>query len=223
MENQEAITSLEYNTQRPQLKIPEYGRNIQKMIGYALKVKDKEERNTVAKAIVNVMGQVNPSLKEIEDLTHKLWTHLFLISDFELEVDSPYEKPSPDTFTEKPEILDYPKNNIRYSHYGIAIQNMIKVISEFDEGEEKDHLVRLMVNLMKRMYLTWNRDSVDDDLILKQLDELSKGKLKLSENLNITSTSEILRASGVTNQRKNINQKNKNKNKNFNPKNKKRF
>ncbi|MFP5471583.1 MAG: DUF4290 domain-containing protein [Bacteroidia bacterium] len=217
MKNEDIAEGLEYNTQRPQLKIPEYGRNIQKMIGYALKVKDKDERNTVAKAIVNVMGQVNPSLKEIEDLTHKLWTHLFLISDFELDVDSPYEKPSPEIFLEKPEILDYPKNKIRYGHYGVAIQNMIKVISEFKEGEEKEHLVRLMVNLMKRMYLTWNRDSVDDELILNQLDELSGGKLKLSEHLNITSTSEILRANI------NTNTVIKKKNKNFKHKNKKRF
>jgi hypothetical protein len=222
MELIENMEGLEYNTQRAKLRIPAYGRNIQKMIGYALTVTDNEERNKVAKAIVNVMGQVNPYLKEMEDLNHKLWTHLFLISDFELDVDSPYPKPLASTFKEKPQILDYPKNSIRYSHYGIAIQNMISVISEFNEGEEKDHLVRLMVNLMKRMYLTWNRDSVDDDLILKQLDELSKGKLKLSENLNITSTSEILKAAGVTNNNPKQQFK-KHKNKNFNPKNKKRF
>jgi len=222
MELIENMQGLEYNTQRAKLRIPAYGRNIQKMIGYALTVTDNEERNKVAKAIVNVMGQVNPYLKEMEDLNHKLWTHLFLISDFELDVDSPYPKPLASTFKEKPQILDYPKNNIRYSHYGIAIQNMIAVISEFKEGDEKDHLVRLLVNLMKRMYLTWNRDSVDDDLILKQLDELSKGKLKLSENLNITSTSEILKAAGVTNNNPKQQFK-KHKNKNFNPKNKKRF
>jgi hypothetical protein len=222
MELIENMQGLEYNTQRAKLRIPAYGRNIQKMIGYALTVTDNEERNKVAKAIVNVMGQVNPYLKEMEDLNHKLWTHLFLISDFELDVDSPYPKPLASTFKEKPQILDYPKNNIRYSHYGIAIQNMISVISEFKEGDEKDHLVRLLVNLMKRMYLTWNRDSVDDDLILKQLDELSKGKLKLSENLNITSTSEILKAAGVTNNNPKQQFK-KHKNKNFNPKNKKRF
>lgn len=218
MENEEISTGLEYNTQRPKLKIPEYGRNIQKMIGYALTVSNNDERNTIAKAIVNVMGQVNPSLKEIEDLNHKLWSHLFLISDFELDVDSPYEKPAPESFTEKPEILDYPKNKIRYGHYGIAIQNMISVISDFPEGEEKEHLVRLMVNLMKRMYLTWNRDSVDDELILNQLDELSKGKLKMSEHLNITSTSDILRSNGNNNN--NVKRK---KHKNFKQKNKKRF
>lgn len=197
-----STTGLEYNTQRPDLRIPSYGRNIQKMIKYALAINDKKERNKIAEAIVSVMGQVNPELKEIEDLNHKLWTHLFVISDFELEVDSPYPMPEKEKLMGKPDSLDYPHNNIRYGHYGICIQNMLKVIGEFDEGAEKRHLTELMANLMKRTYLTWNRPSVDDDLIIKQMKELSNGKVNVSEDTDIDGTSEILKELGFVNKQK---------------------
>lgn len=219
-EDSESITGLEYNTQRPHLRIPGYGRNIQKMINHAIAISDKDERNKIAGAIVSVMGQVNPQLKEIEDLNHKLWTHLFLISDFELDVDSPYPKPAPDTFTSKPDVLDYPQDKIRYGHYGLAIQNMLKVIGDFEESDKKDYLSGLMVNLMKRMYLTWNRNSVEDELIINQLTELSGGKVNLKEETQIDSTSDLLKSIGNTNNYKkksqHKNQKNNNnKNRNY--------
>lgn len=221
-EDSESITGLEYNTQRPHLRVPGYGRNIQKMINHAISIDNNEDRNKIAGAIVSVMGQVNPQLKEIEDLNHKLWTHLFLISDFELDVDSPYPKPSPETFTNRPDILDYPQDKIRYGHYGLAIQNMLKVIGDLEEGDKKDHLSGLMVNLMKRMYLTWNRSSVDDDLIIKQLTELSGGKINIKEEIQIDSTSELLKTIGTTTssfkkkpQHKNQKNNNNNKNRNY--------
>ena len=226
MENTENITGLEYNTQRPHLRVPGYGRNIQKMINHALAIKDIEERNKIAHAIVSVMGQVNPQLKEIEDLNHKLWTHLFLISDFELEVDSPYPKPSASTFTDKPEVIGYPDNKIRYNHYGIAVQEMLKVIGEFEEGDKKDYLAGLMVNLMKRSYLTWNRESVENELITNQLTELSGGTIKLPENFEIDSTNELLKARPSVNlnpKQKNNKNKNQGRNKNQNRNHKKRY
>lgn len=220
-EESESITGLEYNTQRPHLRVPGYGRNIQKMINHAISIESSEDRNKIAGAIVSVMGQVNPQLKEIEDLNHKLWSHLFLISEFNLDVDSPYPKPAPESFTSKPDVLDYPQDKIRYGHYGLAIQNMLKIIGEFEEGDKKDHLSGLMVNLMKRMYLTWNRSSVDNDLIIKQLTELSGGKINLNEEeIQIDSTTELLKTIETTNSYKkkpqHKNQKNNNnKNRNY--------
>lgn len=170
---------MQYNTSQPRLIIPEYGRNIQKMIDFAVSVKNREERNKVAKSIIDVMGQLNPHLRDVTDFKHKLWDHLFIISDFKLDVDSPYPKPTPETFISKPDTVKYPSKNMRYGHYGNTVERLIAKAVEYKEGDEKKALVQSIANLMKRSYLTWNRDSVTDDVILKQLEELSKGKLKL--------------------------------------------
>ncbi|MCE3280195.1 MAG: hypothetical protein K0S44_2386 [Bacteroidetes bacterium] len=169
---------MEYNTSLPQLIIPEYGRNIQKMLDFAITVTDREERNKVARAIIDVMGQLNPHLRDVTDFKHKLWDHLFIISDFKLDVDSPYPKPTRETFQTKPELLKYPHKDIRYKHYGKTVEQIIAKAKEYPDGEEKNELVSQIANLMKRSYLNWNRDSVNDEVIIKQLDELSKGQLK---------------------------------------------
>ena len=179
---------MEYNTDQPKMIIPEYGRNIQKMIDFAITVKDREERNRVARAIIDVMGQLNPHLRDVTDFKHKLWDHIFIISEFKLDVDSPYPKPTPETFQTKPERVSYPSNDIRYKHYGKNVENIIAEAKKYDDGPEKDALVEQIANLMKRSYLTWNRDSVNDEVILKQLDELSKGKLKMADVTALRST-----------------------------------
>ena len=184
---------MEYNTARPTLRIPEYGRNIQKMVDFAVTVEDREERNKVAKAIINVMGQLNPHLRDVEEFSHKLWAHLFIMSDFKLEVDSPYPIPTKESFLEKPEPLPYPHNKIRFGHYGNTIQLFIDAASEYDEGDEKDALILVIANLMKRSYLTYNRDAVEDEVIAEQLKILSKGKLILKDPSKLTSTQEILK------------------------------
>lgn len=179
---------MEYNTSLPRMIIPEYGRNIQKMIDFAKTVEDRVERNRVAQAIIDVMGQLNPHLRDVTDFKHKLWDHLFIISEFQLDVDSPYPKPTPETFQTKPELLKYPSNDIRYRHYGKIVENLIAKAKAFPEGEERNELVNQIANLMKRSYLNWNRDSVTDDVILNQLDELSKGALKLADVNSLRST-----------------------------------
>lgn len=179
---------MDYNTSLPRLIIPEYGRNIQRMIEFAITVKDRKERNQVAQAIINVMGQLNPHLRDVTDFKHKLWDHLFIISDFKLDVDSPYPMPTPETFKTKPELLKYPSNDIRYKHYGKTVEKLIEKAKEYKEGQEKDVLVAQIANLMKRSYLTWNRDTVGDEVILNQLEELSKGKLKLADISMLRST-----------------------------------
>lgn len=191
---------MEYNTSQPKLIIPEYGRNIQKMIDYAITVADREERNKVARAIIDVMGQLNPHLRDVTDFKHKLWDHLFIISDFQLDVDSPYPKPTRETFQTKPELLKYPHKDIRYKHYGKTIELIIEKAKEYPDGDEKNELVSQIANLMKRSYLNWNRDSVNDEVILKQLEELSKGKLKLADPSALKSTQTFVPRNPVASQ-----------------------
>ena len=182
---------LEYNSQRNYLSIPEYGRHIQKMVAYCTELADKDERNKVAHAIVDVMGALFPYLRDVEDYKHKLWDHLFIMSDFKLEVDSPYPKPSPDQCIEKPNKVPYPKGNIKYGHYGKIVQDLIKKAGSMEPGEERQALILVTVNLMKRCYITWNRDTVEDEVILKHLSEISDGKLSLKDPSLIVSLSDL--------------------------------
>jgi len=188
---------MEYNTSLPKMIIPEYGRNIQKMIAFAITVEDREERNKVARAIIMVMGQLNPHLRDVTDFKHKLWDHLFIISQFKLDVDSPYPMPTKETFISKPDRVAYPSNDIRYKHYGKIIEQLIEKAKTFEEGEMKTALVETIANLMKRSYLNWNRDAVADEVIFQHLKELSKGALTVSETLRLSQTSDILARSTI--------------------------
>jgi hypothetical protein len=195
---QETPHHLEYNTERPNLIIPEYGRNIKKMIDHAISVDDRELRNKIAQSIITVMGQLNPHLRDITDFTHKLWDHLFIISDFKLDVDSPYPKPTKETFSGKPERINYPKKDIKYLHYGKNIEIMIEKVVSMEEGQEKNAFTEAIANTMKRFYIQWNQESVNDEVILGHLRMLSKGKLNL-ENIKLTSFSELsVRPMGTT-------------------------
>ena len=187
------MIDLEYNSTRPDLSLPEYGRNVQRMINFCMTVEDKEERNKVAQAIIKVMGQLNPHLRDVDDYTHKLWDHLYIMSDFKLDVESPYPIPIRETFEEKPKQIPYPSGRPKYGHYGKAVQGLIQKATEIEDPEEKKYLVNLIANLMKRFYLTWNRDSVNDEVILGHITELSDGKLTVSlDDVSLMSTSEIL-------------------------------
>ncbi len=177
---------MEYNTERNRLVISEYGRNIQRMIEHAMTIENREERNKAAKAIIGVMGQLNPHLRDINDFTHKLWDHLFIISDFQLDVDSPYPIPTRQTFEEKPKNLSYPSSNIRFRHYGRIMDAMIKKAIDWPEGQEKDALIEMILNQLKKSYIAWNRDSVNDDVIFDHLEKMSDGKLKIDRNMKLT-------------------------------------
>ena len=185
---------MEYNSQRSKLVISEYGRHIQKMIEHAAGLKDKEERNNAAKVIMRVMGQLNPHLRDINDFKHKLWDHLFIISDFKLDVDSIYPKPTPQSLSITPERVPYPAKKIRYKHYGKTIEMMIEKAGTFKDGPEKDALIKSLANHLKKSYLTWSKDSVDDEKIFKDLEELSNGKLKPDKDLKLHNTNDILAA-----------------------------
>jgi hypothetical protein len=177
---------LEYNTDREHLIIPEYGRHIQKLINHCKLLETKEERNTMALAIIDVMGNLQPHLRDVPDFKHKLWDQMFIMSNFELDVDSPYEKLTKEVLLEKPDRLEYPKSASKYRFYGNNIQTMIDVAVSWEEGELKDLLILTIANHMKKCYLTWNKDTVDDKVIIDHLNELSKGKLSLDESTNLT-------------------------------------
>ena len=183
---------MEYNTARNKLVISEYGRNIQKMIEYATTIEDREQRNKSANLIVNIMAQMNPRIRESGDYKHKLWDHMFIISDLKLDVDSPYPKPSKNILYSKPEKIPYQDNNIRFRHYGKNIEKIINKAIKYEDGPEKDALIKTIANHLKKSYLNWNRDSVNDELILDHLASLSKDNLKLNKEVRLNNTSEIL-------------------------------
>ena len=154
---------MEYNTQREKLKITDYGRNVYKMIEYAKTIEDREERTQMANIIVDTMAMVDPKI----------------MADFDLDVDCPYTITREETEAMKPHVLQYSDNKIHYRHYGRALEDMIVAVAEMPESEEKSILAQQIAHTMKRQYLQWNRDSVDDDLIREQLDEISGGRIKL--------------------------------------------
>ncbi len=173
------IDHIEYNSERPKLIIPEYGRHIQKMVDQAIAKETKEERNKIASSIIAVMGNLNPHLRDVTDFQHKLWDQLFIISDFKLDVDSPYPIPKREELQEYPQSLEYPQNFPKYRFYGNNIKRMIDVAIGWEDGEKKEALVFTIANHMKKCFLNWNKDTVEDDVIFKHLFELSEGKLNL--------------------------------------------
>ena len=179
--------NLEYNSDRPKLIIPEYGRHIQKLIDHCISLETKEERNKMAKAIVDVMGNLQPHLRDVPDFKHKLWDQLFIMADFKLDVDSPYEKPEKEVLQAAPEPLEYPKSATKYRFYGNNIQTMIDTALTWEEGEPREALYFTIANHMKKCYLNWNKDTVDDAVIFKHLVELSNGKIDLTSSEEVLS------------------------------------
>jgi len=170
---------MDYNSQRKKLPLPEYGRNIQNMVDYLFTIEDKEKRNKSAQTVIDVMGNLYPYLRDVAEFKHKLWDHLAIMAEFKLDIDYPYNPPTPDILTEKPNVVPYSQNNIRYKHYGFIMESLIKKAAEF-EGEEKEIMIELLANHMKKSYLAWNKDAVDDEKIFQDLKELSRGKLNIS-------------------------------------------
>lgn len=190
----DVVFNLEYNAERPHLIIPEYGRHLQKLINQATEIADREERNKAAKYIIQVMGNLNPHLRDVLDFQHKLWDQIFIMSDFKLDVDSPYPIPTRDVIHLKPERLAYPQKNPKYRFYGNNIKYMIEVANSWEEGEMKGALVKVIANHMKKSYLSWNKDTVTDMVIFEHLYELSGGKLNLLQsNEELLTTNDLIR------------------------------
>ena len=182
---------MEYNVEREHLIIPEYGRHVQKMIAHATKLTDKTEQQKCVNAIIAFMGQRNPHLRDIKDFTHKLWDHLFIMSNFEIDVESPYPKPEKEKLEEKPEKMDYPKQKIRFPFYGMNIEKMIAYAVQMEEGELKETMAGMIANHMKKDYINWNKAFVDDDTILKHLNQLSEGKVKTHADFKLIDDKDI--------------------------------
>lgn len=182
----------DYNTSRGKLILPEYGRNIQRLVEFIKTVEDREERNRVARAVISIMGNMNPHLRDISDFKHKLWDHLFIMADFDLDIDSPYEKPTIITMSQRPENVPYGTHNIHYKHYGWVIEQLIQAAIDYPEGEEKEHLIRTIANQMKKSYLTWNREVVSDEIIFEDLEQLSGGKISVKDGVKLHDSREIL-------------------------------
>lgn len=202
---------MEYNIHRKKLEIPEYGRNVQKMIDYALTIEDREKRTAFAKIIINTMSQINTSCKEVADYKHKLWDHLHIMAEYKLDVDSPYPKPNEEDQIIKPERLKYKNSKIRFRPYGKNIENMIDKVIEMPDGEEKQALIEMIAQQLKKSYLQWNINSCDDEMILQHFEDLSHGKLKLQEDFKLHSTRKIL-SNNSNNKKKKNNQKQKQNN-----------
>jgi len=224
---------MEYNTQRAKMLLPEYGRNVQEMIAHAMEIAEKDERNKAARAIIEVMGQLNPHLRDVDDFRHKLWTHLFVMSDFKLDVDSPYEIPKAETLYSKPDRMIYPKGKIKYGHYGKYTQNILADAHLVTDKEEKDYLKITMANFMKKQYLAYNNDAVENHVIVNQLKDLSQGELVVENPDELMNTNLILKSFGIQPNKRpakkggknnnNNNSNNNNNNNNFNKnKNRKR-
>ena len=184
---------MEYNTSKKQLILPEYGRNIQKLVEYCRTIKDKEERNKMARSIIEIMGNMYPHFRDIADFKHKLWDHLQIMSEYELDIDSPYEAPPKETLRSDPDPVPYNNKEIKYKHYGKIIEQLIEKAAEYEEGEEKNALLETIANHMKKNYLTWNKDTVSDEQIFHDIEELSDGKIRVDrENVKLTDAKDIL-------------------------------
>jgi len=170
---------MEYNTTRKKLFISEYGRNLQNLVEEVCRIEDRDQRTRAARSLVNVMAQLNPAQRDYADFRRKLWDHLYIMSDFKLDVDGPYDPPAPNTVHPTPQRLSYSDNRMRFSHYGRIIEKMIDVVSEYPDNEEKAVLAPMIANYLKKSYLTWNLDSVTDDVIYNQLNIMSKGRISI--------------------------------------------
>lgn len=205
---------MEYNTSRGKMLLPEYGRNVQNMIMHAHKIENREERNRAAQAIITVMGQLNPHLRDVDDYRHKLWTHLFIMSDFQLDVDSPYEKPEREALAERPEIMSYPKGKIRFGHYGQYTQKILEMSKGIKDVGERTYMTNAMGNFMKKQYLLHNNNAVENQVIADQLNELSQGDLTIEKPEELIGTNQVLKALGIQNTQRNQKNQRNNNNKN---------
>lgn len=199
---------MKYNTEGKKLVMPEYGRNIQNMVDYCVAIEDKEERTRCANTIINIMGNMFPHLRDVNDFKHILWDHLAIMADFKLEIDYPYEIIKKENLYSRPPRIPYNNSRIRYRHYGKTLELMIQKATELEGGEERKQLVHLLANHMKKSFLTWNKESVDDRKIFKDLDELSEGQIVLNEETYKLTESRDILARNNNNSNTNNNKKN---------------
>ena len=217
MENNSIDTcKLLYNTERVKLHIPEYGRNVQKMVDYLKTIEDREKRNEQARAVVKVMEILNPAVHLQENYEQKLWDHLYIISGFDLDVDSPYPMPAPESMNERPQIVPIQKKPIKATHYGRNIESIIDLIADQEDGEVKTSMIRSLAIYMRQQYLIWNKDTVADETIFQDIEKLSDYRIKVPEGMQLSriDNGANFNRPGAGNGRQNRNQRQKNNQKN---------
>ncbi|MDR2774641.1 MAG: DUF4290 domain-containing protein [Tannerella sp.] len=198
---------MKYNTNSKRLALPEYGRNIQNMVDYCLTIENREERNRCANAIISIMGNLFPHLRDVNDFKHILWDHLAIMSDFKLDVDYPYEVIKKENLYQRPPGVPYSDTAIIYRHYGQMLERLIGKAAEMNDCEEKEALILLIANQMKKSFLLWNKDSVDNRKILKDLAELSEMRIvRNAETFILTEATEL-----IDTPQRNVNNNNNNK------------
>ncbi len=185
---------MDYNTNRKKLELPEYGRNVQNMVGIIKNTPDRAERNRLAKSTIQLMENMNPQLRDVADYKHKLWDHLAVIADFDLDIDSPYPLPTQAEIHQKPMKMKYSNpDEIRFKHYGKILEDMVRKATQYPEGEERDALIAVIANQMKKSFLTWNRETVSDDVIFADLLAIACNRISIPEGLKLKDSRELLR------------------------------
>ncbi len=187
---------MDYNTQRKKLALPEYGRNIQTMVDYLLTIEDREKRTEQAHVVIEVMGNLNPQLRDLPDFRHKLWDHLAIMADFKLDIDSPYPLPERSKFQSLPDKIPYSSGKIKARHYGKTVEKMVEKIKEIEDPDERRAMIALTANHMKKSYLTWNRDSVEDAQIINDINSMYGEELIPSEGFALSDDKELLQKRG---------------------------
>ncbi|MBC8173931.1 MAG: DUF4290 domain-containing protein [Chitinophagales bacterium] len=182
-----------YNSQRVPLILKEYGRNVQSLVDVALTVEDDGERQKVVQDIIDLMGAINPSLRNVDDFRHKLWDHIFMISDFQLKAESPYPLPEREKLMRKNKRMSYPRSNIKFRHYGKFVESLITKAIQMEDLEKRRAFTDIIGNYMKLVYQNWNRENVTDDVIKTDIKFLSNGILSLDDESNLDNLSKSTR------------------------------
>ncbi len=184
--------SHDYNTQRKRMALPEYGRNVQKMIDHIKTIEDRDERNRAARTVIQIMGNLNTQLRDYVDIKHKLWDHLSIIAQFELDIDAPFPPPEKEKLLEKPNQVEYKSGEAKYLHYGRVVELMVEEAVKMPEGEERAYLVILIANQMKKSASAWNRGNISDEVIFKDLIALSKNQVSIPEGTKLLEVKDLI-------------------------------
>jgi len=174
---------MQYNTVQKKLIMPEYGRHVHHLIQHTINIEDREQRNTAAYAIINIMGNLMPHLRENPDFKHKLWNHLLIMSDYKLDIDAPYTPPLRSEMDEKPNIVPYPQSYIRQKHYGKNLVEMISQAGKLDDSPQKEALVLLLAAQMKKSYAAWNRSELNNEQIVQDMRDITGGKINIKPEM----------------------------------------
>jgi len=182
----------DYNTRRKKLLLPEYGRNVQNMVDHILTIEDREQRNKAARTVITVMGNLNPSLRDQSDFKHKLWDHLMIMADYKLDIDSPYDTPKQEVLKQKPNRVPYQTNEIRFRHYGKISEMLVASVMKVEDGQRRMDMLKNIANHMKKLYLTWNREQVNDEVILKDLQALAGQTIEFPPDFHLADSRDLI-------------------------------